>query len=53
LRGAIFGDGRGLLDFHVDDDADVIPNSNLPYCHFLSADDWQKVIDDWSGRVSP
>jgi len=24
FRGAIFGDGRGLLDFHVDDDAEVI-----------------------------
>ncbi|GAA4233629.1 hypothetical protein GCM10022254_36510 [Actinomadura meridiana] len=24
------------------------PNSRLPYCHFLSRDDWTNVVDDWS-----
>lgn len=25
-----------------------LPNSQLPYCHFLSKDDWNAVIEDWS-----
>jgi hypothetical protein len=27
-------------------------NSHLPYCHFLSANDWDQVTDDWDGRVN-
>jgi hypothetical protein len=24
---------------------------NLPWCHFLSAADWQAVTEDWKGRI--
>ena len=27
------------------------PNSNLPWCHFLSEADWHAVTEDWKGRV--
>ena len=27
------------------------PNSNLPWCHFLSHQDWLNAIEDWQGRV--
>lgn len=27
------------------------PGTNLPFCHFLSEDDWDATIDDWKGRV--
>jgi NYN domain len=25
-------------------------SGNRPWCHFLGADDWKSVIDDWDGR---
>ncbi|WP_460356026.1 NYN domain-containing protein [Actinoallomurus acanthiterrae] len=28
-----------------------LPNSQLPYCHFLGKPDWVATTDDWSSRV--
>ncbi|WP_433232566.1 NYN domain-containing protein [Actinomadura formosensis] len=25
-----------------------LPNSQLPYCHFLNRSDWNAVVEDWS-----
>lgn len=27
------------------------PKSNLPWCHFLSRQDWLNAIEDWQGRI--
>ena len=27
------------------------PGSNLPWCHYLNADDWAETTEDWQGRL--